>query len=345
MSQPKQQRNTRWALPQGRCIIFMLSVVFSLATPAWAQTCDTKIVPSTPDRDFSDAGGGMVLHKPTGLIWKRCAEGQTWNGTTCTGEPLLFTWRGAFKRVAAVNASESDSPAFPNWLTYLSLFVIPAKLPQPTEGAIQKLGVNDWRLPNINELLSIVERSCQSPAVNKGQFPRFPALGIWSSSPVADSSGKAWSLGMVAGLDKPTNQTKSAFPVYLVRGGNDFLNFDSGVIPSVLKGSTESNLESAPPPQFNAAQAFSPEAQSANSMPPVHSEYIHPEKGELPESSQSRSTELTGGDQASRRLALQAEPRLGHGGVMVAVPSLETWGLRLLSLLLCGMGMLATRRR
>jgi hypothetical protein len=48
--------------------------------------------PTTPTADFIDNGDGTVTHKTTGLIWKRCAEGQTWAGGTCTGSPSKFNW-------------------------------------------------------------------------------------------------------------------------------------------------------------------------------------------------------------------------------------------------------------
>lgn len=41
---------------------------------------------------FTINADGTVLHKTTGLIWKRCAEGQTWSGSTCSGTAMKYTW-------------------------------------------------------------------------------------------------------------------------------------------------------------------------------------------------------------------------------------------------------------
>jgi hypothetical protein len=51
------------------------------------------------------------------------------------------------------------------------------------------VGYNDWRLPNKNELESLVERRCHDPAINAAYFPNvFPDGSVflqqfWSSSP------------------------------------------------------------------------------------------------------------------------------------------------------------------
>jgi hypothetical protein len=40
---------------------------------------------TTPTSDFTDNGDGTVTHRKTQLTWKRCAEGQSWAGNSCTG--------------------------------------------------------------------------------------------------------------------------------------------------------------------------------------------------------------------------------------------------------------------
>ncbi len=41
---------------------------------------------------FTDNGDGTVTDSKTGLTWMRCAMGQTWSGTTCTGWDGMYTW-------------------------------------------------------------------------------------------------------------------------------------------------------------------------------------------------------------------------------------------------------------
>ena len=50
---------------------------------------------ATPTTDFTDNQDGTVTHKTTGLTWKRCSEGQTWSGSTCSGTAQAYTWNAA----------------------------------------------------------------------------------------------------------------------------------------------------------------------------------------------------------------------------------------------------------
>lgn len=187
-----------------------LMLFFSLASAQ--QTCPEGYPRSTPSSDFADAGGGTVKHLPTGLIWKRCAEGQIWddwNGGTCEGWPASYTWQQTFQRAEAVNAGAAGT-----W----------------------NAGQNDWRVPNLNELKSIVEFGCYSPAMNGVEFPfAFPAdrASFWSSSPVAGTAGRAWVAFLSIGWEQPFERT-NAYSVLFVRGGQYLDDFDgtSGTIPA-----------------------------------------------------------------------------------------------------------------
>lgn len=101
----------------------------------------------TPSVQFIDNGDGTVTHKVTGLMWQRCALGQTWNGSGCSGAASDFSWG----QIQTLNS--------------------------------QFAGKTDWRVPNINELGTIVEFKNFTPAINNGIFPSTPAEYFWSSSP------------------------------------------------------------------------------------------------------------------------------------------------------------------
>ncbi|WP_269267322.1 DUF1566 domain-containing protein [Vibrio cholerae] len=128
------------------------------ASSLCAGSENTAITATTPSADFSDNGDGTVTHHATGLIWQRCSLGQSWDGTDCTGTATTFTWQQALAAGA-----------------------------QNTLG-----GFSDWRLPNKNELASIVEYRCFRPAINSQAFPNTPSDWYWSSSPFARNSYYAW---------------------------------------------------------------------------------------------------------------------------------------------------------
>lgn len=121
--------------------------------------------PARPTEDYQNNGDGTVTHKPTDLMWKRCAEGQSWSGSTCTGAAGQFQW---------VNAKAITSSF---------------------------AGKTDWRLPTIQELQSLVDytKSDPTPTLNTTIFPNNSVSGVWSGSPYANSAGYAWSVGFSSG--------------------------------------------------------------------------------------------------------------------------------------------------
>ena len=142
-----------------------------LLTNSFAQTCKDSISETTPTERFNDQHDGTVLDSKTNLIWKRCSEGQTWDGTTCAGSASTYTWQGALSATEALNTGEGFA------------------------------GETDWRVPNIKELDSIVELKCYSPAINLSVFPNTPSAVVWSSSPYASSSYYAWYVSFSDGND------------------------------------------------------------------------------------------------------------------------------------------------
>lgn len=49
------------------------------------------------DVNFTDNGDGTVTDNRTSLTWKRCAENQTWTGTTCEGDSVYYLGDDALK--------------------------------------------------------------------------------------------------------------------------------------------------------------------------------------------------------------------------------------------------------
>jgi Protein of unknown function (DUF1566) len=119
-----------------------------------------------------NAAGDEVTDTVTNLVWRRCLEGQTWSGGTCTGTPIKLIHQTA--------------------LTY----------------AATKPG---WRMPNVKELASLLSFEFANPIMDKTAFPVANGY-VWTSTPkvpalTGDTSNQAWSvsffLGRVELIDRP----------------------------------------------------------------------------------------------------------------------------------------------
>ena len=61
-------------------------------------------------------------------------------------------------------------------------------------------GFADWRLPTVDELLTLVDRTRHHPAIDTGAFPSCKGGCYWSSTPDAESpSGCAWRVSFSGG--------------------------------------------------------------------------------------------------------------------------------------------------
>lgn len=298
-----------------RCAAFALGVTL-LSGLALAQTCPAGYPLSTPSSDFADAGGGTVRHLPTGLIWKRCAEGQDWNGSTCTGSAAGYNWQQAFQRAHAVNAG-----AVGTW----------------------NAGQTDWRVPNVNELKSIVESGCYGPAINTVEFPATLGSFFWSGSPFAGYSDNAWYVLFGIGDDSWSGRS-NAYQVRLVRAGQYFYNFDAAAAAPTIGGMPPSGT-------VGVAYSFTPSATgspafTATGLPPGLA--INPATGAItgtPTAAGSYNVSISATN-AGGTATLNATIVIAAAanGSATAVPALSAWGIILLALALAGAGALANGR-
>jgi hypothetical protein len=159
-----------------------LSAIFFSLPAGASQTCKETIVATTTDANFTLNSDGTATDNTTGLMWMRCSLGQVWDGKICNGKPASFVWADALKAAAGHEFA----------------------------------GYSEWRLPNKNELESIVEGRCFSPAINISVFPATPAVYYWSSSPYAGMAYAAWSIDFGYGTVNASIKT-GAIHVRLVR--------------------------------------------------------------------------------------------------------------------------------
>lgn len=129
------------------------------AAAALAQECGDQGPARIPDARYILIQNGTVKDEVTGLMWKQCVEGAGDVGCS-VGEPQTLTWNSALARAR-------DS---------------------------RFAGYSDWRLPDQNELLSLLQRRCHGLDIDGAIFPRTPAARFWSSNPAAYYPGSAWTV-------------------------------------------------------------------------------------------------------------------------------------------------------
>ncbi len=152
--------------------LLKLGICFSLFTLALGAeaACIASIPASSPSSRFADNTDGTVTDMRTGLMWMRCSLGQTWSGSSCTGTAAQYVWADALA------------------LAQSSTFA----------------GHGDWRVHNVKELMSIVERQCAYPAINSEIFPATTNWYYWTSSPnVSGNVANAYTVSFSQGTDVP----------------------------------------------------------------------------------------------------------------------------------------------
>lgn len=186
-------------LPTIRALLTLALLTMTLAVQAVTCT-DATIPPTNPDNAYTDHGDGTVTDTRSGLMWQRCSAGQSWNGSTCTGGATSHTWDAALAQASNSRVGSYD----------------------------------DWRLPNVNELVSLVERCRINPSINDTVFPATSSSLFWSGSPNASNSLNAWHVYFDHGYSSYDGGSVDGFLVRLVRGGQSFASFAGNASGSAL---------------------------------------------------------------------------------------------------------------
>lgn len=146
---------------------YALLFLFLFSSQVFAENCiQESILPSsTPDSRFLDNGNGTITDIGTNLMWQKCQLGT--EGENCQNDnpSIRFNWQEALE-VASMNSFA---------------------------------GYDDWRLPNVKELRSIVEQRCFNPAINSIYFPNTFGSNFMSASPDDNSESYVWRVSFFDG--------------------------------------------------------------------------------------------------------------------------------------------------
>lgn len=166
-----------------RCVAGLAALAWGCA--AWAE-CNALLKPSYDRTKFVVEPTGVVVDLTTGLMWRRCPMGYEWKNSACAlpaGAVTVFSWAQALEQAAK---------------------------------AKNFAGFSDWRMPNKNELGSIVDYACAQPALDNTLFPETAPSGYWTNSPNSFTPERAWAVNFAYG-DHMSSMRTDLLGVRLVR--------------------------------------------------------------------------------------------------------------------------------
>ncbi|MDH5376914.1 MAG: DUF1566 domain-containing protein [Gammaproteobacteria bacterium] len=138
----------------------MVTALFLFGAAQANELCITdnrgidNVQQTTPTARFT-ISEHVVTDNKTGLMWSRCPHGYEYQSFGCNrvvGEKQTFTWAEAMAEI------------------------------DPSETTVYRGEPGGWRLPNVKELLSIVERTCHDPALNSKVFLDSVTQAYWTNT-------------------------------------------------------------------------------------------------------------------------------------------------------------------
>lgn len=231
---------------------------------------------------FANKDGNLIWDKATGLVWMRCTLGQTWSGTTCTGQAKEYTFDGAQQASRELNASGGYARAA------------------------------DWQMPSVRSLASLRDCSTgfktETTDIQDGQAPVAERCKIGATSPTVDA---------IAFPGSPDSWNWSSSP-YL--GDDDVawsVSFGNGVVSYGYR-SGNSHIRLARTSQFSgseAALAFPVKLQSAQAMRDAAERRAQVEREAAERKAQAQRDAAERKAQAERSQALKQLHALGARGL------------------------------
>jgi hypothetical protein len=164
-----------------RCILVAAALSANLvATSSTVRAACDPAKPIEPFVSRFEVHSDTVYDKSTDLTWTRCSYGQQWTEDGgCSGSVKLLDWHSAM--------------------------------------GLHLKGDGDWRLPDRDELQSIVARNCKKPAINDTVFPGTPSIQYWTST--ASGPSYAWVVFFRTGMPTWNFLKATPFAVRMVRTG------------------------------------------------------------------------------------------------------------------------------
>jgi hypothetical protein len=128
--------------------------LLAIAAIVNAQTINLSVVNETPNSRYNAHLNETVTDLNTRLMWKKCPEGLSGDGCL-VGSVSIYNGQQALQLMGTSFA-----------------------------------GHDDWRLPNLEELRSLIAYDRYNPAINSDVFPETGVSWYWSSSSYGSTSSK-----------------------------------------------------------------------------------------------------------------------------------------------------------
>lgn len=128
-----------------KCIFLFVMCLCSAMAQESISLCESDNEKKYSDRYDVNIDNGVVIDKLTGLMWDRCFYGLT--GSQCNN--LLESPNEL-----------ADSEANASEIYYKSAISLAADVDVANEN--QYLGFQDWRMPSVNELATLIDTGCVS---------------------------------------------------------------------------------------------------------------------------------------------------------------------------------------
>ena len=163
------------------CGVFLVGIFLSSSKTRLQSLPASKAAPR-----FIMNGNGTVTDKRTGLMWKQCSEGL--EGAGCNGFAIRYFGDFTAGLVDTVNKTGFA-------------------------------GYKDWRLPTLDELLSITEpvSGSQEPSINIAVFPNTLNAEYWSNTALHSIGDAMWIVDFSYGYRNLGNSHNDENYVRLVR--------------------------------------------------------------------------------------------------------------------------------